>query len=107
MKIATHMILDLFGTKKRLGSVKDIIDSLECQYKIKHTSLSSTYNCVIFTYKWGHILIYTYPKSSMIGVDLFSTLCSIKVHSLKTSLIGVFQPSRYEEHEMTRMVGDA
>lgn len=106
MRLAQHIALDLFGVKKRINSIKNIMLIIERQNKLTHTSLISTQNCVVYVYKWGHIIIYSYPGQSMVSIDIFSSLCSIKTRSLKKVMLDIFTPYKYEENEFTRTVGN-
>jgi S-adenosylmethionine/arginine decarboxylase-like enzyme len=106
MKLAQHITIDLFGVKKRMGHIKSVMQALESQNKLVHMSLVSTPNCVIYLYKWGHIIIYSYPNQSMLSVDIFSSQCSLKTERLKRAMLEIFQPYKYETNEMTRLVGN-
>jgi len=106
MKPAQHITIDLFGAKKRIGNIKSVMQALETQNKLVHISLVSTPNCVTYLYKWGHIIIYSYPNQSMVSVDIFSSLCSLKTEQLKNAVLEIFKPERHDINEMTRMAGN-
>jgi len=106
MKLAQHVTMDLFGVKKRINSIKNIMQIIERQNKLTHTSLISTQNCVVYLYKWGHIIIYSYPGQSMVSIDIFSSLCSIKTGVLRKVMLDIFEPYKYEENEFTRTIGN-
>lgn len=106
MKPAQHITIDLFGTKKRIGHIKNVMQALETQNSLAHISLVSTPNCVTYLYKWGHIILYSYPNQSMLSVDIFSSLCTLRTERLKKAMLEIFKPERHDINEMTRMVGN-
>lgn len=104
MKPAKQISLDFFGAKKRIGDIKQIVRGIEKQYRLTHTALISTPNCVTYFYSWGHICIYTYPKAGMMLVTIFSSMCYLKTEALKNAVIEIFAPAHYEIQEITRSV---
>jgi len=96
MKKLHRKTLILQGTKKRVGDIKSIFQTIEYNLKFLHTSLISTNNCITFLYSWGHIIIYTFPKDKLITVDFLYPSWNKKVSSMITDIVSIFEPDTFD-----------
>jgi len=106
MATAQNITIELFGVKKRINSIKNIIQYVEQQNKLKHISLVSTQKCVIFLYNWGHLIIYSYPKDSLVTIDILSSLNLFKTTRVKDALLKVLGTNQHKMLDTTRIIGD-
>ena len=103
MKLSEHIIIEMYGVKKRVGDIKSIFQSLE---RHNHSSLISTNNCIVFIYSWGHIIIYTSPKDKMLAIEILSSLGAYHNEKMKANILNIFQPQKYDVQETTRPLGN-
>lgn len=99
MKRLNRKILNMEGTKKRVGDIKSIFQNIEYSMQFLHTSLISTNTCVTFLYSWGHIIVYTFPQDKIITVEFLYPSWNTKIEIMIDSLIKIFQPI---SHEVTK-----
>ena len=102
MKKLNHKVLVLYGTKKRVGDIKSIFQTIEYSLQFLHNSLISTNNCITFLYSWGHIIIYTFPQDKTITVDFLYPSWNNKVNSMINDIVNIFEPDTFELKEITR-----
>lgn len=105
MKLSEHIIIEMYGVKKRVGDIKSLLASVEKNNHFQHTTLVSTNNCLIFLYVWGHFIVYTAPKDKMLSVEVLSNLGAYRNSKIKQNLLGIFQPEKYDIQETTRPLG--
>ena len=102
MKLSEHIIIEMYGVKKRVGDIKSLFHSIEKNNFFQHTTLVSTNNCIIFLYNWGHFIVYTAPNNQMLSVEILSNLGPHRNTKIKQNILGVFQPHRHDVQELTR-----
>lgn len=99
-----HIIIELFGAKKRINSIKNTIRYVEQQNKLKHDALVSTRTCVVFLYSWGHLILYSNPNNRTISIDLLSSLNLFKIDCVINALLEIFKPDKYEKTDIARII---
>ncbi|MCB5280087.1 MAG: hypothetical protein LHW59_11285 [Candidatus Cloacimonetes bacterium] len=102
MKKVKQKILYMEGTKKRVGDIKSVFQSIEYSLNLLHTSLISTNNCIIFIYSWGHIIIYTFPQEQLITVEFLYQEWNKKIENMIISVVKIFEPDNYQIKEIDR-----
>ena len=102
MKKVKQKILYMEGTKKRVGDIKSVFQSIEYSLNLLHTSLISTNNCIIFIYSWGHIIIYTFPQEQLITVEFLYQEWNKKIENMIISVVKIFEPDSYQIKEIDR-----
>lgn len=102
MKKVKQKILRMKGTKKRVGDIKSVFQSIEYSLNLLHTSLISTNNCIIFIYSWGHIIIYTFPQEQLITVEFLYQEWNKKIENMIISVVKIFEPDNYQIKEIDR-----
>lgn len=102
MKKVKQKILYMEGTKKRVGDIKSVFQSIEYSLNLLHTSLISTNNCIIFIYSWGHIIIYTFPQKQTITVEFLYQEWNKKIENMIISVVKIFEPDNYQIKEIDR-----
>lgn len=105
MKTAIQINIEMYGVTKRVKDLREIMFNIEHQNRTRSSSVITEDNCVALFYPWGHIILYTYPKSRFLSVTLFSTQCRIKVGSFKKAMINILKPEHCNADEIIRMVG--
>ena len=102
MKKVKQKILRMKSTKKRVGDIKSVFQSIEYSLNLLHTSLISTNNCIIFIYSRGHIIIYTFPQEQLITVEFLYQEWNKKIENMIISVVKIFEPDNYQIKEIDR-----
>ena len=105
MKTAIQLNIEMFGVTKRVKDLRELLFILEKQNKTQSSSVITEDNCVALFYPWGHIILYTYPKSRVLTINFFSDLCRVKVNAFKKGLVETLTPEHYDEDETIRTIG--
>ena len=101
MKKLNRKTLVLRGTKKRVGDIKSIFQTMEYSFQFLHTSLISTNNCITFLYSWGHIIIYTFPLEKIITIDFLYPSWNTKIDAMIKDIVSIFEPENYTLKDVT------
>ena len=102
MKSFKYKLLEMQGTKRRVGDIKSIFQNIEYNMRLSHISLISTNNCITFLYTWGHIIIYTFPQDRIITVEFLYQDWNKKIDDMIESSLQIFRPETHTIREMDR-----